>query len=57
MYVRCHQNGKESLVKTKDVSSANNEPLKESDLKKGSQLLLNHKKKNYPVTFLYMVKG
>ena len=57
VFVKCNQNGKESLVKTKYLTTKSNGPLKESDLVKGSQLLLTHKEKTYPVTFLYKVKG
>lgn len=50
--VKCNQNGKESVVKTKDLSNHNNGPLSKGDLTKGSQLLLNYKGKSYPVTFV-----
>ena len=52
VFVKCNQNGKESFVKTKDLSTEGNRPLSKGDLVKGSQLLLNFKGKSYPVTFI-----
>ena len=43
-------------MKTKDLSKESNKSLEESDFVKGTQLLLIHKEKTYPVTFL-KVKG
>lgn len=48
--VKCNQSGKLFNVKVEVLSREDMEPLGETDLYKGSQLLMEMKKKSYPVT-------
>jgi hypothetical protein len=48
--VKCNQSGKIYTVKVNVLSRADMEPLTEEDLIKGSQLLMDMRKRSYPVT-------
>ena len=49
--MKCAQLGTRLSVKMKDLTSENLEPLKKSDLRKGTSLIADYKGKSYPVIF------
>lgn len=50
--VKCNQSGKLYTVKVNSLSRKDEQPLTTTDLEKGSQLLMDYRKKSYPVTFV-----
>ncbi len=54
--VRCAQTEKQHVIKLKNVSKDDMEPLTNEDLKGGACVIMHHKNNPYPVTFV-LLKG
>ena len=50
--VKCSQTGEQHIVKLKDLSKEDNQPILNDDLFEGSSLLVECNHKSYPVEFV-----
>ena len=50
--MKCSQTGEQHIVKLKDLSKEDNQPILNDDLFEGSSLLIERNHKSYPVQFV-----
>ena len=50
--MKCSQTGEQHIVKLKDLSKEDNQPILNDDLFEGSSLLIERNHKTYPVEFV-----